>query len=106
VITRGDIYLVDFGTPAGHEPGFRHPAIVVSADDITRTGTPIVVPITKTKRGYATHVELDGILPMTCYAQCELVRAVSVDRFIRKVGGMDPVPLLAVETILRRILNL
>jgi len=32
VIWRGEIYGADLGRPAGHEPGFVRPALVVSVD--------------------------------------------------------------------------
>jgi len=69
-------------------------------------GVPIVLPVTRTRRGYATHVELDGVLPVTSYVQFELIRAVSVERLIRPVAALDPVDLDRIEVILRRILVL
>jgi mRNA interferase MazF len=106
VVIRGEIYLCDFGTPIGHEPGFRRPAVVVSHDQLSRHGVPVVLPVTRTRRGYATHVELDGVLPVVSYVQCELVRAVSADRLIRPVGMLDITHLTQIEAILRRVLSL
>lgn len=106
MVNRGDIYLCDFGTPIGHEPGFRRPAVVVSRSELSRHGVPIVLPITRTRRGYATHVELDDVLPVVSYAQCELIRAVSVDRLLRPVASLDAAHLALIELILRRILDL
>jgi mRNA interferase MazF len=67
---------------------------------------PVVLPITRTRRGYATHVELDGVLPIVSYVQCELIRAVAVDRLLRPVASLDAAHLALIETILRRILDL
>ena len=67
---------------------------------------PIVLPLTRTRRGYPTHVELDGVLPVVSYVQCELIRAVSADRLIRPVGSLDTAHLTKIDTILRRILDL
>jgi mRNA interferase MazF len=106
VVTRGDIYLCDFGTPIGHEPGFRRPAVVVSRSELSRHGVPILVPVTRTRRGYPTHVELSDVLPVVSYVQCELIRAVSSDRLIRPVASLDPTHLAKIEAILRRILDL
>jgi mRNA interferase MazF len=106
VVNRGDIYLCDFGTPVGHDPGFRRPAVVVSHDEISRHGVPVVLPVTRTRRGFATHVELDGVLPVVSYVQCELIRAVSADRLIRPVAALDTASLAKIEAILRRILDL
>ena len=106
VVNRGQLYLCDFGTPIGHDPGFRRPAVVVSPSELNRNGIPIVLPVTRTRRGYPTHVELDGVLPVVSYAQCELIRAVSADRLIRPVALLDAAHLAKIESILRRILDL
>lgn len=106
MVNRGDIYLCDFGAPIGHEPGFRRPAVVVSRSELSRHGVPIVLPVTRTRRGYATHVELNGLLPVVSYVQCELIRAVSAARLIRPVASLDTAHLAKIEAILRRILDL
>ena len=62
--------------------------------------------MTRTRRGYPTHIELDGVLPVTSYVQCEQIRAIPSERLIRQVGALDSVILLKVETMLRRILAL
>ncbi len=105
-MNRGDIYLCDFGYPKGHEPGYLRPAVVISASELSRFGLPIVLPITRTRRDYPTHVELDGILPEVSYVQCEQIRAIADDRLIRKVGTSDPVTLMQIEAVLRRLLDL
>lgn len=106
MVRRGEVYLCDFGTPLGHDAGFRRPAVVITHDEMNRHGVPIVAPVTRTRRGYATHVELDGVLPVISYVQCELVRAVSVDRLIRPVATLDLRHTVQVERIPRRILGL
>ena len=105
-MNRGDIYLCEFGDPVGHEPAFRRPAVIISAPELSRFGLPVVLPVTRTRRGYPTHIELDGVLPVTSYVQCEQIRAIPSERLIRPVGALDSVILLKVETILRRILAL
>lgn len=103
---RGEVYLCDFGNPIGHEQGFRRPALLISHDEMTRYGLPIVLPITRIKRGYATHVELDGVLPVTSYVQCEQIRTVSAERLVRRLATLDAVTLGQIELLLRRILRL
>lgn len=105
-MNRGDIYLCDFGNPIGYEQGFRRPALIVSHNEMSRHGLPIVLPITRTKRGYATHIELDGVLPVTSYVQCEQIRTVSTKRLVRPLASLDNVDLARVELVLRRILSL
>lgn len=103
---RGDIYLCDFGNPIGHEQGFQRPALIVSHDEMARYGLPVVLPVTRTKRGYPTHVELDGVLPVASYVQCEQIRTVSTERMIRPLASISDLTLMHIEQILRRILML
>ncbi|RRR97639.1 type II toxin-antitoxin system PemK/MazF family toxin [Glycomyces terrestris] len=105
-MNRGDIYLCDFGDPIGHEQGFRRPALIVSHDDMSRVGIPIVIPISRTRKDYPTHVELEGALAVTSYVQCEQIRVVSSERMIRRIGAVDAMPMLKVELILKRLLGL
>lgn len=102
----GEIHLCDFGRPIGHEPGYRRPCVVLSPEQLNRHGIGIVLPITRTRRGHPTHVELEGALPVTCYAQCELIRTVSTERLIRHVGTVDPLQLERMRLILSRLLSL
>ncbi|WP_261569068.1 type II toxin-antitoxin system PemK/MazF family toxin [Frankia gtarii] len=93
---RGEVWMVDFGEPIGHEQGLRRPAVVVSADRLNRSraGLCIVVPVTRTRRGLPSHVELapGGTgLRETSYAKVEDVKSVSQQRFDRRLGvvGLD-----------------
>lgn len=106
MVRRGDLWMCDFGDPVGHEPGYRHPAVVVSATQFNARGIMIVVPITKTRRGYPTHVELDGPLPLVSYAQCELIGVVAEERLLKPLGSVNGVYLDQIGVILRRLLGL
>jgi mRNA interferase MazF len=105
-VRRGDVYLCDFGNPIGHEQGFRRPALIVSHDEMARHGLPVVLPITRTKRGYPTHIELEDVLPVTSYVQCEQIRVISTQRLIRPVGMVGSLTMMRIEQILQRILAL
>lgn len=105
-MNRGDIYFCDFGDPIGHEQGFRRPALIVSHNEMSRVGIPVVVPISRTRKGYPTHVELEGALSVTSYVQCEQIRAVSAERMIRRIGVADGMAMLQVELTLKRLLGL
>jgi mRNA interferase MazF len=98
--------MCDFGEPRGHEPAFRRPAVVVSHEIINRFGSPVVVPVTRTARGYPTHVEIDDVLPVVSYAQCELIRVVAQDRLGRRLGTVPAATLSRIDLVLRRILGL
>lgn len=102
---RGDIYLCDLGDPVNPEQGYRRPVVIVSHDETVSYGLPIVVPMTRSKRGYPTHVEVDGVLPVTSYAQCEQLRAISVSRLTRHLGTLSAVELVRIEGVIRRLLG-
>lgn len=103
---RGEIWLVDFGDPVGHEPARTRPAVMVSADETGMRGLPIVVPFTTSGRGYVTHVEVRSELEEVSYAACEQLRVISTDRLIHRIGVLDGVSLIKIENILRRLLKL
>jgi mRNA interferase MazF len=57
---RGELWTVDLGWPIGHEHGFQRPALVVSADDWNIHASVLtVLPLTKTRNGFPTRVEIE-----------------------------------------------
>lgn len=92
----GDIVAVDFGTPIGSEAGFLRPSVVVTADAFLRfRPTAIfVVPLTSTRRGFPSHVEIvpdaDNGLERTSWALVEQLRAVAVERCGTPSGNVGP----------------
>ncbi|HTU57012.1 MAG TPA: type II toxin-antitoxin system PemK/MazF family toxin [Polyangiales bacterium] len=48
VISQGEVWWADLGEPAGSEPGFRRPVLVVQGDSLNRSriATAICVPLT------------------------------------------------------------
>jgi mRNA interferase MazF len=88
----GDIVDLDLGPPEGREAGFRHPAVVVTAQRIL-DGSPSViqvVPLTSTLRRFHSEIVLDpddenGLTGQSA-AQCQHIRSVSPRR-IREVRG-------------------
>jgi mRNA interferase MazF len=108
---RGDVWIVDFGDPIGHEAGFRRPAVVVSDDAVNAgpAGVVIVVPITSRPRGNPVHVEiepgesgLDGV----SYARCEDVRSLSDARLVTGLGRVSVANLFRIEQVLGWLLGL
>lgn len=106
---RGDVWSVDLGTPVGHESGSRRYGLVISADEQNRYGLATVLPITQTRTGYPSNVEVErgaGGLPATSYVQVEQLRTVSTRRFDRHLGTLGVVDLTQVERVLRLVLKL
>jgi mRNA interferase MazF len=52
VISQGEIWWADLGEPAGSEPGFRRPVVVVQSDSFNRSriSTVVCVPLTSNLR--------------------------------------------------------
>lgn len=113
---RGDIYQVDFEPARGAEANKARPAIVVSHNALNEAveelgyGVVTVVPLTSnTKR--VLHIQtvlpaVDTGLPFDSKVQTELVRALSVERFIHRVGGLNAELLASVDECLRLHLDL
>ncbi len=106
---RGDVWSIDLGTPVGQESGSRRYGLVMSADEQNRYGLATVLPITQTRTGYPSNVEVKqgaGGPTATSYVQVEQVRTVSTRRFDRQMGTLGVVDLIRVERVLRLILTL
>ncbi|MBO0884858.1 MAG: type II toxin-antitoxin system PemK/MazF family toxin [Mycobacterium sp.] len=111
MIWRGEVYRVDLGQPVGHEPAYRQPAVVVSADILNNGpgGLVVVVPITSTGYGLRSHVELE---PESCgldhlsFARCDQLRVVSVKRLSSCRGMVGPDQMTEIDQALRFVLDL
>lgn len=108
---RSDVWLVDFGEPAGREQGYRRPAVVLSHDSLnsSRAGLAIVVPVTTTRRDLPSHIEIepaDSGLDSVSYAKVEDVRSVSIERLVRRFGSVSPVEMARIGKAARFLLDL
>ena len=88
----GDVVDLDLGTPEGREAGFRHPAVVVTAQRVLDASPSVihVVPLTSTIRRFHSEIVVGGDvgngLIVESAAQCQHLRSVSPNR-IRVVRG-------------------
>ena len=101
---------MSFGEPVGCEQAGRRPALVVSTDLFNDgpSGVAIVVPLTTTPRGLATHVEIDvgaSGLDAVSYAKCEDIKSISVERLLTRLGRAEPDVMFTVARNLRFLLN-
>jgi len=81
----------------------------MSVDEQNRYGLATVLPITQTRTGYPSNIEVEqgaGGLPATSYVQVEQLRTVSTRRFDQFIGTLGVVDLMRVERVLRLILKL
>ena len=106
----GDVVWLDFGVPAGSEPGFERPAVIVTADAVVahKPRTIHVVPLTTNiERGLPTEVIVTATgLGEPSAAQCHLCTVVSVTRLGEvDLGNIGPVSLAQLRSVLADLLD-
>ncbi len=112
MLTSGDVVEFDLGPPFGREAGFRHPAVVVTAQRILDASPNLVqvVPLTTTIREFGSEVRIepeDGNgLDRVSAAQCQHVRAVSTNRVEHVRGTVGVVVLTQIRDVIGVILDL
>ena len=99
MLTSGDVVDLDLGTPSGREAGFRHPAVLVTAQRILDATPSVVhvVPLTSTVRQFHAEVVVDpdegNGLEGTSAAQCQHIRSVSLTRILDVRGNVGSIVL-------------
>lgn len=68
-----------------------------------------MTPLTTTRRGLSLHVEVEATadtgIDETSYVQCELIRSISRNRLVHRLGAIDPDASNKVATIIKTLLN-
>jgi len=111
MLTSGDVVELDLGLPSGREAGFRHPAVVVTAQRVLDAGPSViqVVPLTSQLRGFASEVEIeadsDNGLDRASAAQCQQIRAVAASRIEGSRGNVGGAALTQIRELLGLILD-
>ena len=110
--TSGDVVDLELGAPEGREAGFRHPAVLVTAQRILDAAPSVVhvVPLTTTIRSFHSEVmiepdETNG-LDVASAAQCQHLRAVSPARITRIRGNVGIATLAQLRETIAVILDL
>lgn len=89
----GFVALIDFGTTVGREQSGVRPGVVISSANFhsVMTRTALVVPCTRTDRGWRNHVPLAGPtgLMVQTFAITEQPRVVDLTRVLRLTGSVD-----------------
>lgn len=110
--TSGDIVDLELGTPEGREAGFRHPAVIVTAQRVLDAAPSVVhvVPLTSTIRSFHSEVVIEpdevNQLEVPSAAQCQHVRAVSPTRIGSVRGNVGATVLAQVRETIAVILDL
>lgn len=112
MLTSGDVVELDLGIPEGSEAGFRHPAVVVTAQRILNAEPTViqVVPLTTTLRNFASEItiasdETNGLRAESA-AQCQHVRAISTRRVDKVRGNVGPASLSQIRDTIGLILDI
>lgn len=112
MLTSGDVIDLDLGLPEGREAGFRHPAVVITAQRILDAQPNViqVVPLTTTIRGFTSEIAIEpddrNGLQQRSSAQCQHVRAVSTGRVEHVHGNTGPVILGQIRGVIGLILDI
>ncbi len=108
----GDVVDLELGLPEGREAGFRHPAVLVTAQRILDAQPTVVhvVPLTTTIRPFHSEVVLEpdaanGLQDVSA-AQCQHLRAVSPSRIRAVRGNVGPSALSQLRETIAVILDL
>jgi mRNA interferase MazF len=96
VINHGDIFWIDFRSPNGSEPGYRHPHLVIQNNLFNRSRINTVVVCTLTsnmKRANAPgNVALkkgEANLPKKCVVNISQIFTVSKSNLSEKIGTLS-----------------
>ena len=110
--TSGDVVDLDLGVPQGREAGFRHPAIVVTAQRILDAEPSVVhvVPLTTTIRPFHSEIVIEpddrnGLAGVSS-ALCQHLRAISPRRILAVRGNVGTVALGQLRETIALILDL
>lgn len=112
MLTSGDVVDLELGVPEGREAGFRHPAVLVTAQRILEASPRVVhvVPLTSTIRPFHAEVVIEpdasNGLEAVSAAQCQHLRAVSPQRIVDVRGNAGSVVLVQIRETIALILDL
>jgi mRNA interferase MazF len=113
MVTRGELWWVDFAEPVGSAPGYRRPAAVVSSDRFNRSriATVIVAAVTSNTRladapGNVALPAVSSGLPRDSVVNVSQLLAVDRGLLDRRIGTLPSAPLAALDRGLRLVLDL
>lgn len=112
MLSSGDVVDLDLGAPEGREAGFRHPAVVVTAQRVLDASPSVihVVPVTSTIRRFHSEIvlapdERSG-LAVESAAQCQHVRSVSPRRILEVRGNVGGTALAQIRDSIAVLLDI
>lgn len=108
----GDVVDLELGQPEGREAGFRHPAVVVTAQRILDAGPSVVhvVPLTSRVRPFHSEITVEpdseNGLDARSAAQCQHLRAISPRRILARRGNVGAATLAQIRETIAVVLDL
>lgn len=108
----GDVVDLDLGAPEGREAGFRHPAVVVTAQRILDASPSVIhaVPLTSTIRRFHSEIVLapdaGNALTVESAAQCQHLRSVSPRRILAVRGNVGGAALAQIRETIAVLLDI
>jgi mRNA interferase MazF len=99
---RGDVIWLDFQPQAGHEPGGRRPAVVLSPMSYNgKVGLALLCPITKQSKGYPFEVKLPVGIEVTGVVLADHVK--NLDWQARRAEFICRLPIRVIEEIIGKL---
>lgn len=112
MLNSGDIVNLDLGVPSGREAGFRHPAVIATAQAVLDESPNVVqvIPLTGTLRDFGSEVVIKADdhngLTVDSAAQCQHIRSVSVGRVDSVRGNVGSAVLAEIREVLGTLMDI
>jgi mRNA interferase MazF len=113
VVQRGEIWWANLPEPAGSEPGFRRPIVIVQSDSLSRSRLPTVIGVVLTSNlrlleapGNVLVPAKASALPKDSVANVSQVVTVDRDRLTECAGRLRGPTLASIDVGLRLVLDL
>lgn len=111
-MTRGEIFMLDFGIPFGSEPGYTRPVIIIQAEkeNLQNLNTTVVIPLTSNTlraeyRGNVLIPKSDSGLTKDSVALIPHIIVVDKERLVEKVGKINKEFMKKIETEIDYVLK-
>jgi mRNA interferase MazF len=107
----GEVWIAYLNPVVGNEQQGNRPVVIVSANwfnDATGGNLVVAVPITSSRKNYATHVPIqppEANMDRDSWAMCEQIRTLSPGRFKRKRGAVSTATLQAIRETINELLT-
>jgi mRNA interferase MazF len=113
VVSRGDIWIVDWSPSRGSEQAGQRPAVVIQTDAANsnpRYPNTVILTISTKGKAVPFHVSVspsgENGLREVSFVKCEQILTISKERLVRRVGNLEDEYLRAIAVVLRRILEI